>query len=104
MTLSHWRPSAGRFFLSVAHGSDALTPCLRGCLARGTVAPIMKVPYARCDLAAIRAENDFYVDKTTYLPNLEGVNEKHLIFLRPRRFGKTTLISTLENDYDLALG
>ena len=62
----------------------------------------MKVPYATCDFAAIRAENYFYVDKTPYIPHLEGVNEKHLIFLRPRRFGKSTLISTLERYYDIA--
>ncbi|HRI68698.1 MAG TPA: AAA family ATPase, partial [Polyangium sp.] len=63
----------------------------------------MKVPYAKCDFAAIRAQGYFYVDKTPYIPLLENVNEDHLIFLRPRRFGKSTLISMLENYYDIAL-
>lgn len=61
----------------------------------------MRVPYAKCDFAAIRAEGYFYVDKTMYIPQLEGINESHLIFLRPRRFGKSTLIRTLELYYDI---
>lgn len=63
----------------------------------------MKVPYANCDFANIRREGYFYVDKTRFLAEIEGTIEKHLIFLRPRRFGKSTLISTLENYYDLVL-
>lgn len=61
----------------------------------------MKIPYATCDFAAIRAEKYFYVDKTPFLPHLEATSEKHVIFLRPRRFGKSTLIRTLELYYDM---
>ncbi|HRI70007.1 MAG TPA: AAA family ATPase [Polyangium sp.] len=61
----------------------------------------MKIPYANCDFAAIRKEGYLYVDKTPFLRNLENTSENHLIFLRPRRFGKSTLISTLENYYDI---
>ena len=61
----------------------------------------MKIPYATCDFAAIRAENYFYVDKTPFLPHIEATSEKHVIFLRPRRFGKSTLIRTLELYYDI---
>lgn len=63
----------------------------------------MKIPYAKCDFASIRHENYFYVDKTPFLPHLERTTEEHVIFLRPRRFGKSTLISTLENYYDIIL-
>ncbi|MBK9266510.1 MAG: AAA family ATPase [Polyangiaceae bacterium] len=62
----------------------------------------MKIAYATCDFAALRRENAFYVDKTPFFPHLENAG-KYLIFLRPRRFGKSTLISTLENYYDIAL-
>ncbi|MBK9264815.1 MAG: AAA family ATPase [Polyangiaceae bacterium] len=62
----------------------------------------MKISYATCDFAALRKEGAFYVDKTSFIPRLENAG-KYLIFLRPRRFGKTTLISTLENYYDIAL-
>ncbi len=63
----------------------------------------MKIPYANCNFAQIRREGYFYVDKTPFLPLLENAGGNHLIFLRPRRFGKSTLISTLENYYDIAL-
>ncbi len=63
----------------------------------------MKIPYANCDFADIRKRGYFYVDKTPFLPVIESTNENHLIFLRPRRFGKSTLISTLENYYDINL-
>ncbi|MBK9258257.1 MAG: AAA family ATPase [Polyangiaceae bacterium] len=63
----------------------------------------MKIPYAQCDFAAIRREEAFYVDKTPFIPHLENAGGRYLIFLRPRRFGKSTLISTLENYYDIAL-
>lgn len=63
----------------------------------------MKVPYANCDFADVRKRDYFYVDKTPFIPHIENTNENHLIFLRPRRIGKSTLISTLENYYDVAL-
>lgn len=63
----------------------------------------MKIPYSNCDFASLRQGGYFYVDKTHFLPRLENVDANYLIFLRPRRFGKSTLISTLENYYDIAL-
>ncbi len=64
----------------------------------------MRIPYAKSDFAAIRTERCFYVDKTPYIPQLEAVEGDHLIFLRPRRFGKSTLISTLTHYYDINNG
>jgi len=61
----------------------------------------MRIPYAKSDFAAIRRGGYFYVDKTRYLHELESVDADHVIFLRPRRFGKSTLISMLENYYDV---
>ncbi|HMY19345.1 MAG TPA: AAA family ATPase [Polyangium sp.] len=63
----------------------------------------MKIASATCDFATIRREKSFYVDKTMYLPKLEGLSGKFQIFLRPRRFGKSTLLSMLEKYYDIAL-
>ena len=34
-------------------------------------------------------------------PHIENFDGKHQIFLRPRRFGKSTLLSTLANYYDI---
>jgi hypothetical protein len=40
------------------------------------------------------------VDRTACIPELESIGEQ-LLFLRPRRFGKSLLLSLLENYYDL---
>ena len=46
-------------------------------------------------------ENDyFYIDKTNYIETMENLNERFLIFLRPRRFGKSLFLSTLQYYYD----
>ncbi|WP_288203551.1 AAA family ATPase, partial [Bacteroides sp. CAG:189] len=43
----------------------------------------------------------YYVDKTDYIPRLEAY--KAPVFLRPRRFGKSLLVSTLAHYYDRTL-
>ncbi|HWO26961.1 MAG TPA: AAA family ATPase [Kofleriaceae bacterium] len=64
----------------------------------------MKIPYGTSDIGQIRAEGLFYVDKTPFLPKLESAESgyRHLLFLRPRRFGKSTLVSLLEHYYDIS--
>ncbi len=47
-----------------------------------------------------REDNYLYIDKTRYIEKLEDLNEKYLIFLRPRRFGKSLFLSTLQYYYD----
>src|SRR5205085_6325842 len=61
---------------------------------------LMKIPYGISDFGTIRGEGFFYADKTPYLPVLEA-GYRHIVFLRPRRFGKSTLVSMLEHYYDL---
>jgi len=61
----------------------------------------MRIPYANCDFTDIRREGYFYIDKTSYIPHIEEAGGNYLIFLRPRRFGKSTLLSTLESYYDV---
>src|SRR3954465_9829780 len=60
----------------------------------------MKVPYGISDFEVIRTEGYFYADKTRFLPEMEA-RHRHMLFLRPRRFGKSTLVSMLEHYYDL---
>jgi len=62
----------------------------------------MKIPYATCHFPTIRNENFFYVDKTHFIAKIESITDNHLVFLRPRRFGKSTLLSTLAHYYDIA--
>jgi len=61
----------------------------------------MKFPYGICDFYEIITENYYYADRTDRIPLIEEAG-KHLLFLRPRRFGKSLLLSMLENYYDVA--
>jgi hypothetical protein len=60
----------------------------------------MKFPYGIADFYKVITGGYFYVDRTACLPQLESAGEQ-LLFLRPRRFGKSLWLSTLENYYDL---
>jgi hypothetical protein len=61
----------------------------------------MKFPYGIADFHKLITAGYFYVDRTGHIPRLEEAGEQ-LLFLRPRRFGKSLLLSMLENYYDLA--
>ncbi|MGH9838278.1 MAG: AAA family ATPase [Blastocatellia bacterium] len=61
----------------------------------------MKFPYGIADFHKLITEDYFYVDRTGYIPLVEEAGAQ-LLFLRPRRFGKSLWLSTLENYYDLA--
>ncbi len=65
----------------------------------------MKIAYGDADFANIRRDGCFYVDKTPFLPVLESreFGSKNIIFLRPRRFGKSSLLSMMEHYYDISL-
>ncbi len=60
----------------------------------------MKFPYGMCDFKTMITEGYLYCDRTSYIPLLE--QGRYLLFLRPRRFGKSLLLSMLANYYDLA--
>jgi Predicted AAA-ATPase/PD-(D/E)XK nuclease superfamily len=63
----------------------------------------MKIPYGRSNFADIRRGGFFYVDKTPFLPVLERGESgyAYLLFLRPRRIGKSLLLSMMEHYYDI---
>ena len=60
----------------------------------------MKFPYGISDFRSIIIEDYFYCDRTDKIPLLE--NTKSQLFIRPRRFGKSLILSMLENYYDVA--
>lgn len=62
---------------------------------------MMRFPYGETDFNQIISEGAYYVDRTDRLPLLEEAG-KNLTLLRPRRFGKSLLLSVLENYYDVA--
>ncbi len=67
-------------------------------MATAASKPYPPIPYGMADFRAIRREGFLYVDKTRFVRDLE--NERHVFFLRPRRFGKTCWVSILEQYYD----
>ncbi|WP_328985277.1 AAA family ATPase [Thiorhodovibrio winogradskyi] len=61
----------------------------------------MKFPYGTADFHKIITNGYNYADRTARIRTLENVGDQ-ILFLRPRRFGKTAWLTTLENYYDLA--
>ena len=47
-----------------------------------------RIPYGVSDFIDIIERNQYYVDKTMYIPKLEDEPDA-LFFIRPRRFGKS---------------
>ncbi|WP_089729329.1 AAA family ATPase [Candidatus Thiosymbion oneisti] len=60
----------------------------------------MKFPYGISDFDSLITRQFYYADRTGHIPLLEEAGDQ-LLFLRPRRFGKSLLLSVLENYYDL---
>ncbi|MDM8557526.1 AAA family ATPase [Candidatus Parabeggiatoa sp. HSG14] len=61
---------------------------------------MLKFPYGNSDFYRIRTDNYFYVDRSSHIRVIEETGDQ-LLFLRPRRFGKSLLLSMLENYYDV---
>ncbi|MCP4700263.1 MAG: AAA family ATPase, partial [Gammaproteobacteria bacterium] len=61
----------------------------------------LEFPYGLADFRALMLEDCLYIDRTDRIPLIEKVG-RQLIFLRPRRFGKSLWLSVLENYYDIA--
>ncbi len=60
-----------------------------------------KIIYGESNFRKVKINNDYlYIDKTQHIEKLESINESFLIFLRPRRFGKSLFLSTLQYYYD----
>jgi len=55
-----------------------------------------KIPYGISDFKRLKTENFYFIDKTN-----ENYPSSYLMFLRPRRFGKSLLIAILEAYYDI---
>ena len=60
-----------------------------------------KLPYGISDYERIVENEYYYIDKTMYIEKLENLPEPYIMFLRPRKFGKTLFTSTIENYYDI---
>jgi hypothetical protein len=60
-----------------------------------------KIPYGISDFKRIQTENYYFIDKTHYIEKLEALGSSYIMFLRPRRFGKSLWIAILEAYYDV---
>ena len=58
------------------------------------------MPYGISNYEKMINDGYYYVDKTKYIEKLENLPETNIMFLRPRKFGKTLFTSVLENYYD----
>ena len=61
---------------------------------------IKRVPYGISDYGRLRRANGYYVDKTHYIPFIEAA-PFYLFCIRPRRSGKSLLLSLLQHYYDV---
>ena len=62
---------------------------------------VKRVPYGVADFAQVIELNQYYVDKTMFIPELEK-QPSNLFFIRPCRFGKSIFLSMLYSYYDCA--
>ena len=60
---------------------------------------IRQIPYGVSDFRSVRESGLYYVDKSMYIEELER-QSRTLIFIRPRRFGKSLFINMLRLYYD----
>lgn len=62
---------------------------------------VKRIPYGVSNFVEVVEQNQYYVDKTMYLPLLEK-QPSNLFLIRPRRFGKSIFLSMLRAYYDIA--
>jgi hypothetical protein len=62
---------------------------------------MLKISYGESNFRALIDDGAFYQDRTHFIPVLEDWGPKYLVYLRPRRFGKSLLLSTLYYYYGL---
>ena len=61
---------------------------------------MQNIPYGIANFRQLRLENNLYIDKTRYIELLERKGYNYVLFLRPRRFGKSLWLSTMWHYYD----
>ena len=66
---------------------------------------MIRIPVGLESFEEIRRGDSYYVDKTELLYDLvEGANNKVTLFTRPRRFGKTLMMSMMESFFSIQRG
>lgn len=57
------------------------------------------IGYAQADFATLIREKKLYIDRTAFIRTLERESNTNLLFVRPRRFGKSLWLSILNYYY-----
>lgn len=60
---------------------------------------MLKLPYGIADFQALIRDGYVYIDRTSHIHDLESLG-RYLLFVRPRRFGKSLWLQTLAAYYD----
>ena len=62
---------------------------------------MIRIGYGNAHFPKFLKDNAHYIDRTSYVEQLEDSGESFVFFLRPRRFGKSLWISILHHYYDI---
>jgi hypothetical protein len=62
---------------------------------------MLKIPYGESNFRTMMERHYFYQDRTSFIQTLENYSSKYLVYLRPRRFGKSLFLSTLRHYYGI---
>jgi hypothetical protein len=57
------------------------------------------IGYSEADFETLITDKKLYIDRTAFIETIENESNKNLIFVRPRRFGKSLWISILQHYY-----
>jgi hypothetical protein len=59
------------------------------------------IGYGEADFHSMVTKGHHFVDRTSYIATQESLGSRNLLFVRPRRFGKSLWISVLQHYYDV---
>jgi hypothetical protein len=58
------------------------------------------IGYGEADFHSMVTKGHHFVDRTSFIARQESLGSRNLLFVRPRRFGKSLWISVLQHYYD----
>ena len=64
----------------------------------------IRIPVGNSNFQEIREKDLYYVDKTGFISELLNYTDKVQLITRPRRFGKTLMMSMLKCFFDIEQG
>jgi Predicted AAA-ATPase/PD-(D/E)XK nuclease superfamily len=62
---------------------------------------MVRIPYGESNFKEVIFGNYYYIDRTNYIQELENNASNFVFYLRPRRFGKSLIVSMLHHYYGM---